>query len=559
MRALLLLLLAALAVVPPSASAQPLSAESLSALDYRPLMLTGPDLAPLLAAASDAATPEALRAYAYVGGAWQLIPVQTLERVRTDLAFAYPAEVRQRSDLDPDAIDDLLLYADPSLLIGADPDPRIDEDDQVLLLPSTFGLEAPNGSVPAGVEAADLVRVRVADPLGGVDRVAYLALAPDAPPVPDAGVRYDYRPDSDTYDYIGTNPEQSVVTTPYYERHFRDRWIEDRFHVRLDPADPYSPDLLDRRRMGFEPTSCARTEKTASESRGAPVANVCGPVACLRSVVGFNSGPLTQLTYLFFPRYTETRIDLRVHPVPGVSFWRDWAPITQGATYVSNLFPDGVPLDGQPDAVEGSLDWDALLFAQGSVVSSWRVDANVPQWDPEAIWLDEENPELTPCTGDEAYYGASGSFVRTTVAVSTDPRDPGYRLLGSTSRTAVAPRLNAAEAAALGEALGTELDVSVDANAVDAEQDRPASAALDVALYPNPTAGTTTLRLTLDRAQDVTVRVFDVLGREVARTDAALGAGTQTLTLPTDALAPGTYAVRLDAADGVATKRLSVI
>ncbi|MEL7169114.1 MAG: T9SS type A sorting domain-containing protein [Bacteroidota bacterium] len=329
--------------------------------------------------------------------------------------------------------------------------------------------------------------------------------------------------------------------------------------MRLDPADPYSPDLLDRRRMGFEPTSCARTEKTASESRGAPVANVCGPVACLRSVVGFNSGPLTQLTYLFFPRYTETRIDLRVHPVPGVSFWRDWAPITQGATYVSNLFPDGVPLDGQPDAVEGSLDWDALLFAQGSVVSSWRVDANVPQWDPEAIWLDEVNPELTPCTGDEAYYGASGSFVRTTVAVSTDPRDPGYRLLGSTSRTAVAPRLNAAEAAALGEALGTELDVSVDANAVGAEQDRPASAALDVALYPNPTAGTTTLRLTLDRAQDVTVRVFDVLGREVARTDASLGAGMQTLTLPTDALAPGTYAVRLDAADGVATKRLSVM
>ncbi|MEO0743258.1 MAG: T9SS type A sorting domain-containing protein [Bacteroidota bacterium] len=101
--------------------------------------------------------------------------------------------------------------------------------------------------------------------------------------------------------------------------------------------------------------------------------------------------------------------------------------------------------------------------------------------------------------------------------------------------------------------------MTVDVDAVDAEQDRPASAALDAALYPNPTAGTTTLRLTLDRAQDVTVRVFDVLGREVARTDAALGAGTQTLTLPTDALAPGTYAVRLDAADGVATKRLSVM
>ncbi|MEM8601765.1 MAG: T9SS type A sorting domain-containing protein [Bacteroidota bacterium] len=549
MRALAFLLLLPLAVF----------AQAPSALDYRPLMLSGPDLAPLLAPAPDAAMPDALRAYAYADGAWALIPVQTLERLRTDLAFAYPSEVRERSDLDPDTIDDLLLYADPDLLIGADPDPRIDEDDQVLLLPETFGIEAPAGSTPEGLPADALVRVHVADPFGGPDRVAYLALAPDAPPVPSAGVRYDYRPESATYDYIGTNPEQSVVRTPYYERHFRDRWIEDQLRVRLDPADGYSPDLLDRRRMGFEPTSCARTEKTASESRGAPVANVCGPVACLRSVVGFNSGPLTQLTYLFFPRYTETRIDLRVHPVPGVSFWRDWAPITQGATYVSNLFPGGVALDGQPDAVEGTLEWDALLFGQGSVVSSWRVDANVPQWDPEAIWLDEEDPDLPPCTGDDAYYGASGSYVRTTVAVSTDPRDEGYRLLGSTSRTAVAPRLTVAQAAALGEALGGELDVTVAANAVAADDDQPASAALDLALYPNPTTGATTLRLALDESRTVTVRVFDVLGREVARTDATLGAGPQTLALPTDGLAPGTYTVRLTADGAVATKRLSVM
>ncbi|MEM6782450.1 MAG: T9SS type A sorting domain-containing protein [Bacteroidota bacterium] len=553
-RVLVLLLLLPLLLLPTAARAQ-----APSALDYRPLMLAGDDLAPLLARAPEAATPEALRAFAYVDGAWTLIPVQTLERLRTDLAFAYPSEVRERSDLDPDTIDDLLLYADPALLIGADPDPLIDQDDQVLLLPDTFGRAAPAGSAPDGLGAADLVRVRVADPISGPDRVAYLALAPNAPPVPSAAVRYDYLPDGDTYDYAGPNPEQSIVATPYYERRFRDRWIEEQFRVRLDPADSYSPDLLDRRRMGFEPTNCARTENTASESRGAPVANVCGPVACLRSVVGFNSGPLTQLTYLFFPRYTEARIDLRVHPVPGVSFWRDWAPITQGATYVSNLFPDGVALDGQPDAVDGSLEWDALLFAQGSVVSSWQVDANVPEWNPEAIWLDEEAPDAPPCTGDDAYYGASGSFVRTTVAVSTDPRDQGYRLLGSTSRTAVAPRLTATQAAALGEALGTPLDVTVDANPVSAEDDLPASAALDLALFPNPTTGTAALSVTLDAARSVTVRVFDVLGREVARLDAALGAGAQTLALPTDRLAPGTYAVRLDTGEAVATKRLSVM
>ena len=186
-----------------------------------------------------------------------------------------------------------------------------------------------------------------------------------------------------------------------------------------------------------------------------------------------------------------------------------------------------------------------------------EVEANVPQWNPEAIWLDEANPAVRPCTGDGSYFGASGSFVRTSVAVSTDPRDPNYRLLGSTARTVVAPQLSVAEATALGQALALAPAFVVDAQPVATDDSRPASADLDARVYPNPTNATATLRLTLASAGSVTVRVLDVLGREVTRLTTDLGAGTQSVAMPVERLAPGAYVLRVETANGTATQRLT--
>ena len=76
---------------------------------------------------------------------------------------------------------------------------------------------------------------------------------------------------------------------------------------------------------------------------------------------------------------------------------------------------------------------------------------------------------------------------------------------------------------------------------------------------PNPTAGTSTLRVRLGAAQTVRVSVLDALGREVAVLhDGAMPAGETPLSVTTRGLAPGVYVVRMAGAGSVATQRLVV-
>ena len=76
-----------------------------------------------------------------------------------------------------------------------------------------------------------------------------------------------------------------------------------------------------------------------------------------------------------------------------------------------------------------------------------------------------------------------------------------------------------------------------------------------VALFPNPTAESATVRFTLETPGDAQVRVFDARGRLVATlADGRQTAGEHTLRLSTAGLASGSYVVRLDV-DGVAASR----
>jgi hypothetical protein len=76
---------------------------------------------------------------------------------------------------------------------------------------------------------------------------------------------------------------------------------------------------------------------------------------------------------------------------------------------------------------------------------------------------------------------------------------------------------------------------------------------------PNPAHGAAHLTLRLDRAQPVTVAVYDALGRTVATLhEGALSAGTHPLTVDAGALAPGLYVVRAAGDGGATTTRLVV-
>ncbi len=77
---------------------------------------------------------------------------------------------------------------------------------------------------------------------------------------------------------------------------------------------------------------------------------------------------------------------------------------------------------------------------------------------------------------------------------------------------------------------------------------------------PNPAAGRTVLRFALGGPATVRLRLFDVLGREVAvLADGERPAGTHEVTVDAARLAAGVYVARLDAGRAVVTQRLVVV
>ncbi|MEM1042787.1 MAG: FlgD immunoglobulin-like domain containing protein [Bacteroidota bacterium] len=76
--------------------------------------------------------------------------------------------------------------------------------------------------------------------------------------------------------------------------------------------------------------------------------------------------------------------------------------------------------------------------------------------------------------------------------------------------------------------------------------------------YPNPFANATTLRFTLGAPAEVTLTVFDVLGREVDRVPVGpRPAGTHSVAWRPDGLAAGAYLLRLTAGGAYATRTVA--
>ena len=90
--------------------------------------------------------------------------------------------------------------------------------------------------------------------------------------------------------------------------------------------------------------------------------------------------------------------------------------------------------------------------------------------------------------------------------------------------------------------------------AEEAPEDRSSETAL-VGAFPNPFAQSATVRFALAERADVSLVVYDVLGKEVARlADGDYPAGDHEATFRADGLAPGVYLVRF-ATDVPSSKR----
>ncbi|MEM6326339.1 MAG: T9SS type A sorting domain-containing protein [Bacteroidota bacterium] len=79
------------------------------------------------------------------------------------------------------------------------------------------------------------------------------------------------------------------------------------------------------------------------------------------------------------------------------------------------------------------------------------------------------------------------------------------------------------------------------------------------AVSPNPTRGTASVTLSLPESGEVTVSVFDAMGREVASVRQVAAAGSHRLGVPVAGLAPGVYVVRVESPSGTATRQMTVV
>jgi hypothetical protein len=78
--------------------------------------------------------------------------------------------------------------------------------------------------------------------------------------------------------------------------------------------------------------------------------------------------------------------------------------------------------------------------------------------------------------------------------------------------------------------------------------------------YPNPFNPTTAIRFQLPVDGGASLKVFDLLGREVAvLVDGPMSAGTHTVSFDASELSSGVYIYRLQTAQGVLTRKMVLI
>lgn len=401
-------------------------AESSGTLDrpYDPVVLTGADV-PWL----EGVPPNEIVAFRDSGG-WQQVPVQVDERATKTSGQIYNkgggGGEAAGQFFQPPTDFTSLVYADSGTFTGPDPDATFDADDELVFMAKDSGAAASTSSQPAGTIAGTGVQVAVTDSLDPGSKGFVYLFRSDGSLSPGAGqqyVSYTFNllsgPYLTTYAMNGPNPENSVITSPYYSHHFADRWISD--ELRVTTAGASGADILDRHKALFAPGACVRSENTFSDGEGAFIANKIGPVRVVRSYIGANSGPLTQRDHIFYERREDIRTFLRVHAISGMMDFLDYSPDATGMVYRNNLDTTGVTIDGDPDTVTlGAIEWEMVSGAQGSLVLVGAISTNIANFTYTSYYLDDSTPGVTQCTGDAYAYGSSG--VRITQSIPcTDP------------------------------------------------------------------------------------------------------------------------------------------
>ncbi len=152
---------------------------------------------------------------------------------------------------------------------------------------------------------------------------------------------------------------------------------------------------------------------SSSPYEGAFIVNISGPVRAIRSYIGANSGTYTASTDVFYPSREDSVTQLQVHPIPGVSVFDDYLTGTTGLTYHDDQNTAGVTIDGVPDSLttNHAATWQMVRGDQGSLVTTRSLNTDISGLTVSTYYQDQNPATPTPCTGDAAAWGQSGTTV----------------------------------------------------------------------------------------------------------------------------------------------------
>jgi len=408
----------------------------------QPVVLTGADISPLVGVDPDRVV--AFR-HSLEGSTptWTQIPVQVDERKvvpfgsqpSNNTSAGVVGTVYGNGSGGPTA----LQYADAGTFVGADADPLVDANDEIVFMAFDAGgkPKAEQATEPAGAVPGSGTAIFVNDARGSNEWGWVYLFESDGSLDPSAGqdyVDYDFElasgPYLTTYKRAdGPNLETSSVVTDTYEIGYTDRWKETSWRVLADDAT--GVDILDGHKNQFATTTCGRSNRTFAGAEGAFVANTDGPIRGIRSYIGANSGPLTQRTHLMYRDRTDVITDLRVHAIPGIIDFIDYSAAAVGITYRSSTLPGGVTIDGASDAVGSAVpSWEAVDGPQGTVYTRNTFTSSQSSLASGTVhfYRDQTTPTEQQCWGDGSYYGASGAWIATGIN-NTDPRNPPFQAL----------------------------------------------------------------------------------------------------------------------------------
>lgn len=170
--------------------------------------------------------------------------------------------------------------------------------------------------------------------------------------------------------------ETAPIATDRFTLDFSGRWLLTGFSVAAPCGS--GADLIDRVKGRADLFLGNHEDEERWNDQSSYLGFRIGPVRAIRSVRGAASAVNTTLHDIVSRGMWRRTVNLRVHPLVGVSLYTDWRPGPAGTTLFTPFARAGVPVDGVPDPsiADTFVTWDVLRGDDGGAVTLYDVPAS---------------------------------------------------------------------------------------------------------------------------------------------------------------------------------------